>query len=728
MDARPRTSSVSSKKLASRRKPAQQPGRMAEGLALLAVCLGLGLTTFSAAQGRFSAADEAALPANQDVLVAQADNPAEFDTAPVTTPAASDEVILAMAQAYRSKNSATLTSLLPQATGHVLEPWAAYWELNTRLPSASAAEVDAFLQRYAGSYQEDRLRNDWLLQLGQSGDTAAFARYYPAFRMRDDQAVRCYAIQAAQPLGISREEAVLMLREAWFSRSGGGSACIAAASRLYAQGGISAQDIWHKARDAAERRQASAAREAVAIVDADAATQVPALFANPESYLFTAPLASGSNRELAVLAVARLAALNPGSAAQWLQGPAVAALTEAQRDWAWGSIGRQAALNLDLQTPNYFAQVRQLRNLGEDHLGWMARNALRHGQWPVAQRAIEAMPAASQQEPVWAYWLARSLQNGAKQPAQRPPQAERLLRSIAGNYGFYELLAQEELQGRITMPRAPAALSVQGRATMRAQPGIQRAFYARNLGLNSEATREWNYHTNLHLHGGMNDRDLLRAADLACSQQWWDRCINTSERTRDHIHMQQRFPMPYRNTIVGYSQQTGIDPAWVLGLIRQESRFAPAARSHVGASGLMQVMPGTARAVARKLGLGVPPSLNSIEGNVQLGTAYLAQQVQGEFGGSMAMASAAYNAGPGRPRRWREGPVQEGAIWAENIPFGETRDYVKKVLANSVNYALLLQPGQRQSLYGRLGTITPAPVAVVDNPADALPEPAGVAE
>ena len=170
--------------------------------------------------------------------------------------------------------------------------------------------------------------------------------------------------------------------------------------------------------------------------------------------------------------------------------------------------------------------------------------------------------------------------------------------------------------------------------------------------------------------------------------------------------MQQRFPMPYSATITSASSQAGLDAAWVYGLIRQESRFVPSARSGVGAAGLMQVMPGTARLVARKLGIAADSA--SVQGNVQLGTGYLAMLYE-EFGGSAALASAGYNAGPGRPRRWRNGADIEGAIWAENIPFNETRDYVKKVLANSVNYALLLERGRAQSLYTRLGRVAPLP-------------------
>ena len=134
----------------------------------------------------------------------------------------------------------------------------------------------------------------------------------------------------------------------------------------------------------------------------------------------------------------------------------------------------------------------------------------------------------------------------------------------------------------------------------------------------------------------------------------------------------------------------GLDPAYVYGLIRQESRFITDARSHVGASGLMQVMPATARWTAKKIGLPFTPGMiNDRDINLRIGTGYL-KLVLDDFDGSQLLAAAAYNAGPSRPRRWREGPVVEPAIWAENIPFCETRDYVKKVLSNATVYAALL--------------------------------------
>ena len=303
--------------------------------------------------------------------------------------------------------------------------------------------------------------------------------------------------------------------------------------------------------------------------------------------------------------------------------------------------------------------------------------------------------------------------------AQRA-QAQQLLQSIASTRGFYEQLALEDLGQHITVPPAPAPLTAQEKAQASANIALNRALYAIFIGLRSEGVREWNYATNLHSPGGMAERDLLAAADFACQREVWDRCINTSERTTTLVDYAQRFPMPFQNSVVARSQAIGLDPAYVYGLIRQESRFIRAARSGVGASGLMQVMPATARWTAKKIGLNsfTPAQINERDTNITIGTAYLKLALD-DFAGSMPMAAAAYNAGPGRPRKWREGPVLDAAIWAENVPFSETRDYVKKVLSNTTNYAAILT-GQPQSLKSRLGQVGPRDTAT-PNPSRDLP-------
>jgi soluble lytic murein transglycosylase len=283
-------------------------------------------------------------------------------------------------------------------------------------------------------------------------------------------------------------------------------------------------------------------------------------------------------------------------------------------------------------------------------------------------------------------------------------QAQEMLDSIAGQLSFYGALASEELGRPIALPEPPPPLTEAERQAAAREPGLQRALQLIAIGLRNEGVREWNFTLR-----GMDDRALLAAAQLACDREVWDRCINTSDRTRGEIHLAQRFPTPFRREVQSRAREIGLDPAYVYGLIRQESRFVMDARSGVGASGLMQIMPATARWTAKKIG--VPFTQDMItdrDTNLKLGTQYL-RLVLEDFEGSELLAAAAYNAGPSRPRRWREGPVLEAAIWAENVPFNETRDYVKKVLSNAIFYSALLNPPNGQvaahapSLKARLG-------------------------
>ncbi|MGH8691531.1 MAG: lytic transglycosylase domain-containing protein, partial [Burkholderiales bacterium] len=165
-------------------------------------------------------------------------------------------------------------------------------------------------------------------------------------------------------------------------------------------------------------------------------------------------------------------------------------------------------------------------------------------------------------------------------------------------------------------------------------------------------------------------------------------------------------PLPYHAVFREYAGTHGVDEAWVLGLVRQESRFNPEARSSAGAAGLMQVMPRTARYVAARMGMRNyrAQSVTELQTNVTLGTGYL--KLVMEQLGHPVLASTAYNAGPARARRWRDDKPLEGAIYVESIPFPETRDYVKKVMANSVYYAAVLDR-KPVPLKKRLGVIQP---------------------
>jgi soluble lytic murein transglycosylase len=628
-----------------------------------------------------------------------------------------DNVLVDMGAAFKKLDKKRLTELLPQATGHNLEPWAAYWELKARLESASDDEVQRFLAKYVGTYQEDRLRNDWLMLLGQRRDWGNFAFQYPHYRMRDDKEVRCYAIlvdhlQTPQAVGTLTgtlpAERAAEVRKLWWSLKDTDDGCNLAADRLIKDPnstatGMTAQDAYIKARLATEVNRARAAKNALQIV-----------------------LGSKNSRsEESLLDILRTAAGNADSAADELRRKAAQFNTE-QTNWAWGAIGKQAALSQNSNAASYFANVNRDTDLNDDTLGWKVRATLRVSSkpnWTAVLHAINAMTEPAQKDAIWTYWKARALKS-KPESKHLLPEANALFERIASVRGFYEQLALEELGRKITVPERPPEVTPLEKAVTRQNAGLNRALKAISIGLRTEGVREWNYSTNLTNNsgqaGGMSDRELLAAAQYACEREVWDRCINTSERTKSFIDFEQRFPMPFRNSVVKRAGDIGLDAAYVYGLIRQESRFIMDARSGVGASGLMQVMPATARWTAKKIGLTnfTADQLNDRETNLAIGTGYL-KLVLDDFAGSMPLAAAAYNAGPNRPRAWRNGAVVETAIWAENVPFAETRDYVKKVLSNTTNYAAILT-GQPQSLKNRLGMVGPlgvdAPAVNTDLP------------
>ena len=633
----------------------------------------------------------------------------------IVTANKSDEVILEMNQAFKKNDKAQLSRLLPKAKGHALESWAAYWELRARLDQASTAEIQEFLTTYAGTYAEDRLRNDWLLQLGRQRDWALIAQEYPRFRMNDDREVRCYALGTEAQL--NKPETPAELKKLWYALRESDDGCTTVAEKLHDAKKLDSLDIWRKARLAMDNNRPRNAQAALNIESAELGKQAILIHADPQKYLDKRIVAfTRKRKELSVLALIRIANTDPDKAAQLLEKKWGLMLTKEEHNWTWGVIGKQAAQKLQDNAHAYFSKVSRNQDLNDDLLAWKARAALRQGDWKAVAATLDAMEDAKN-DATWVYWKARAHLNTATTDAQRA-DATASLKSIAGVKGFYEQLALEELGQAISVPAKPAPLTALEKAAAQQNAGLQRALYALSLGLRPEGNREWNYSTNLHTPGGMNERELLAAADLACSKQVWDRCINTSDRTKTQIDFDQRFPMPLKDTVLRKSKEVQLDPAYVYGLIRQESRFIMDAKSVVGASGLMQVMPATAKWTAKKIGLTnfQLNQLNEHETNVAIGTGYL-KLVLDDFDGSMPLAAGAYNAGPSRSRAWRKGPVLEAAIWAENIPFTETRDYVKKVLSNTTNYAAIIT-GQPQSLKARLGTVGPRNAQAPEENAD----------
>ncbi|NDY92607.1 lytic transglycosylase domain-containing protein [Ideonella livida] len=639
-------------------------------------------------------------------------------TAQPAPPAADrDELVPQAREAWGRRDKSRLAALRQQALAqrHPLAPWVDYWDLNLRLGEARADEVEAFFARWPGSYQEDRLRNDWLLELGRRRDWATFAQVHPRFRMNDDREVACYALLAQPTTGQTAAGLREAALKAWMPQREPDDGCQRLAQTLHEAKVLRDADLWRKVRHAVEHNRQRLARNTAEILSPTLAKTLAEVLENPARHLNRKANAFGQGQaELTALALARLAATDTDEAAQRLLKRWDHVIGPERTAWVWSQIAKQAglALNADALTwaDHAWAAARHTPDparpdWSDETLGWLARVSLRLGtgeaRWQGVLRAVDAMGPAERADPTWQYWRARAVaalaRPGEAGRAQRE-EAQRALAAVAQPLTFYGQLALEDLGQPLTPPPTPAAVQPTEREAARAHPGLQRALAMIAAGLRPEGVREWNFSLL-----GLNDRELLAAAQWACEREVWDRCINSSERSRTEIDLGQRYPTPLRQDVLARSREIGLDPAYVYGLIRQESRFIMDARSHVGASGLMQVMPATAKWTAKKIGMTDfrPEQITERDVNLRIGTAYL-KLVLDDQGGAQALAAAAYNAGPSRPRRWRNGPELETAIWVENIPFNETRDYVKKVTANATVYAGLFS-GRPASLKARLG-------------------------
>ena len=631
--------------------------------------------------------------------------------APPAHAQAADQTIVDAREAFRKKDRTRLTALRGVAVSArlPLAMWIDYWELTNRIGEVQQAEANEFVARWPDTYVEDRFRNDWLLELGKRRDWVNFAAEYPRFRMNDDASVSCYALLIEAQAGKEVREPALA---AWFAQRDADDACALLAATLTDAKHFTAADAWRKVRFAIDAGRPRAARQAATLVSLVAGNAVGELSDSPARYL--AKNASAANRtaaELTTLALMRMASTDADSAAAMLNDRWDRALPPDLAAWAWAAAGKQAAMKLQPHAADFYQRAalhstKAGRNIDwpDETLAWKVRAALRadngKARWQQVAQAISAMSAAEQRDPAWVYWKTRALIAVAADSQDGDGMrslAREQMASIASQINFYAALAAENLGQPVYLPPRPLPLTPAERAATASNAGLTRALQLIAIGLRSEGVREWNYGVR-----GLSDRELLAAAQLACDREVWDRCINTSDRTRTEIDMAQRFPMPFRNDVVAKASEIGLDPAYVYGLIRQESRFIMDARSSVGASGLMQLMPATARWTAKKIGLPYTPELiTDRDTNLKLGTSYL-KLVLDDFNGSQALAAAAYNAGPGRPRKWRDGPFVEPAIWAENVPFHETRDYVKKVLSNATYYAAQLG-ATAPSLKTRLG-------------------------
>jgi soluble lytic murein transglycosylase len=617
-----------------------------------------------------------------------------------------DQIFVRLREAARNNDAARAAQLAAMIPNYPAPSYLEYFQLKPQLFDGSGhARIDApdgpvlsFLQRHDGEAIADRMRNDYLTVLGARHDWRNFDAQYARFVLDDDTQVKCYALEsrAARGENVADAARALLVEPKYY-----GDGCVDLITALAANHQFGEDDVWQQIRLAYEQNSTNigsrlfdalgAARPDPKLID-QATSAPPLLLARgvgPDS----------ASHALALLAITTMARNDVVTAAATFATIAPS-LSLAERAIGWGTIGYQGAAR---QMPGAVDWFRLSANapLSYPAYMWRTRSALAAGDWTMVRWSIEQMPSALRSQPAWVYWHARALKQIGD--ADDKAQANQEFARIASGFNFYGQLASEELGRKITVPPKTAVTDAEVDAASRT-PGFElaRRFYALNLRL--EGNREWNWPLR-----GMSDRQLLAVAEYARRIELYDRAVNTADRTQTEHDFSLRYLSPFRDIVERDAKSTGLDVEWAYGLIRQESRFIINARSDVGAGGLMQLMPGTAQMVARKIGLG-PLSreqMNDINTNILLGTSYLSM-IYNQFDGSAVLATAGYNAGPGRPRQWQAAltrPV-EGAIFAETIPFNETRDYVKNVLSNTVYYAALFE-GRPQSLKERLGVILP---------------------
>lgn len=622
-----------------------------------------------------------------------------YGQAPHPVPEAARAAVVAARTAMQSRQWEALPGYATQAQGdHELGGYPMYWYLRQLLNDPSqpvpTQQIYTFLQQNKNPYLENRLKSDWILASAKRGDFETVRRIGTVASRTSE--VDCALLQA-RFLGngqVSAAQALDVFKP--------GNACWSMLQQLTAAKVVTYEHLEPLLRDAVEYDSKDSARRYAALVFSPAGlSSYDALVANPMGWLAgQSGSADGELQQLRALAFSRLARQDRDGGSVYLEQQGASLLNERNRQWAWTQFGLIAALNLEARADGWYRKAGQGFRLSDYNHGWRTRMALRQPSidWKWVEQTIRMMGADQQKEPVWVYWYGRARAGQGDMAG-----ATSAWQSILYDHGFYGQLATEALGRKIRVPAQPAEPTTAEINKAMTHEGLQRAIALFRLGWRPEAVGEWNFAIR-----GMSDRELMAAAEWALREQVYDRTINTSMLTKNDFNFRQRYLAPFEGRVSQQARSVGVDPAWVYGLIRQESRFVTVARSSVGAAGLMQVMPGTAQLVARKLGLSYSAtSAHDFDTNTMLGTSYL-KMILDDLDGSQVLATAGYNAGPNRAKRWRDSLTQslEGAIFAETIPYTETRLYVKHVISNATWYAASFS-GQPQSILERLGQVMP---------------------
>lgn len=618
---------------------------------------------------------------------------------------AADSDFLAAQRAAKSGNLTVLDMYRQQMQDGVLAPYPEYWQLNNNLVTQSPDAIKSFLDRYPNAAISEKLLGDYIEAKARAGDFASTKQLAGRLTNPDTNENCALALTNAANGDILTLSA--LRADVWLTTRKMTDLCSAVADQLLISPLMTDDDRVQRLRTLLRAGQVSRALPVASRLNISLdSSKLASIAASPSVYLVDAPDATLQDQMYYLYALARLANDNPDAANSQLTRDQNR-LPDATLQYAYRILAMSLATNTNKNGFDQRAITWFNRSIGigfsDEEAEAFARISIRFSDWNSLIQALDSMSIEKENERGWRYWFARATEQ--RPDAQAQQVAKTFYTALATDDDYYGLLSRDRIGLKFTqLPPAysPSAADYQ---RLKSDINFQRAFTLHNINADAEyANREWNWAVR-QAYLKQDDGLLIAAASQANQISWFDRAVYAAERTTKQRNDNLRYLTPFRDLTEHYSLKVGLDPAWVYGLIRQESRFLIKARSNVGAGGLMQVMPTTAQWVAKRMGERYDSSqLSDMDTNIRYGTFYL-NHIYGELGSQPVLATAGYNAGPLRAKRWQPDNAPLAADqYAETIPFSETRNYVKQVMTNATHYGLIFNQGA-QSITKRMGII-----------------------
>jgi len=602
--------------------------------------------------------------------------------------------------ALRQGHTARFEKLREVLGDYPLQPYLDYELLKDRLASTSPTKLLEFLDQHPEAAVTDQLRRKWLKQLTERGDWSHFLAAYRDIEA--DSELNCQRLNHLMKVSLEQSGLMLEARRLWLTGSRLPPACEPVFQAWKKAGHLTAEMIWARIQLAMEKRNLTLAESLGRQLDPAERVWVSrwiAMHRNPQQELthYRYPVETPVARRILRHGVVRLAYSDPDEAMRlWQDLKGKHEFFGEDDNYVLRYVGLLAAQAHHPRAVEWLAAVSASDD--DDTLRqWRVRAAIRNREWQTGLRFMSMLPESEQMDGEWRYWKARMLEQTGEQRYART-----VFRELAEERSYYGFLAADRVGQPYSMQHESVKATPDEMQALLARPGIQMARELFMLGDTPAARRQWNWITRR-----FSQRELAVAAVLAQRWGWHDRAILTVAKS-DHLDdLELRFPVLYRDLVEANAAQNNIDPDWVYGVLRQESAFVSDARSQAGALGLMQLMPQTGRLTGRRINMRVNNSaILKPETNVKLGTSYL-RTVLDLNSGHQVLATAAYNAGPNRVREWLPEQPLDADVWVDTVPYNETRNYVKNVMAFTAVYAYRLETTIRR-LAERMPSVLPA--------------------